>query len=998
MPRAVIDHSVNKYGEMLVDFMLSSNTCMLNGRVGEQTFTSISTKGKAVVDYCIVPHEQLDLYESFHVKPVTQIANEFSLPIPPLAKMSDHSVLVCTLDYQNMVASHDDKSNTKYINKSKRYNVNNIPDDFMVDITETIKKIENTLAVDKDIEMACNELVDLIRKEMDTHLHELKPQPASKNSKLKQKPWWNDTLKDLWHTVCQAEKQFLAANSNSQHKQHSKHVFVQARKAFDRAARRAKRNHQRKHVEELKDLADNDSVGFWKKVKKMNQRSQQIPLQVEINGEVVSDISSVMNKWHDDFKTLFCNPNPNQFDADNLNFVLNRVSEIDALRAALSYDDANETNNSLNNPLTYEEVKTSVMKLKSNKATGPDCIPAECLKNRETINILYKIYTYCFESGAVPESWLASVINPIFKAGSRYNPLNYRGIALINIICKCYSSILNRRICVWMDENDIINDEQNGFRQARSCLDHMYVLYTIVKNRILLNRSTFCCFIDAKKAFDCVHHDSLWYKLHNIGIRGKMLYAVRSLYDKAGLRSCIRLNEFVTDSFNISAGVRQGDPLSPTLFSIYVNDLITELNRTGRGVRCGNMNISALFYADDIVVMSETSQGLQAQLDTVHSWFYKWRMQLNQDKTQIIHFRKKSNNISNCQFKCGNVNIKITSKYKYLGLVFNEFMDTDQMVDDVIKSSTRALGHVISKYKNCGGLIYETFNALYQSCVQPVMMYGAALWGSKEFQKLNTVQNKACKFFLGISRSSPNIACHGDMGWLSVFAKQKIEMVRLWCRLQTMDNSRLTHKVFRWSNSLSLGYIHTWEYQIKELLKQADMYDGPHPDPSINPKAMMHRYREAIVQIDKDNWHRKVWDDTGNEQNGNKLRLYRCVKKDIFVETYITTIMPLHHRQNLAMLRFGCLPIEIELGRRNNTPLEMRLCKQCNMNCIEDERHLLLECPLYDDLRSPLEQFIPDINASIHDQYCSLLSNPDIQALLAKCIFSIMKRRSIHNL
>jgi len=205
-------------------------------------------------------------------------------------------------------------------------------------------------------------------------------------------------------------------------------------------------------------------------------------------------------------------------------------------------------------------------------------------------------------------------------------------------------------------------------------------------------------------------------------------------------------------------------------------------------------------------------------------------------------------------------------------------------------------------------------NYMCHDCVQPVMMYGAALWGHKEYNKLNTVQNRACKFFLGVSKTASNMACHGDMGWLSVEAKQKIEMVRLYCRLHNMDKSRLTYNVFKWSKSLSLSNTKTWEFYVKKYLLESDMQCVTLAD-KISVKPTIQSFRSALVDKDKAQWLKNIWNDKNNEQNGNKLRLYRRFKNDIFVETYITTLMPLHHRQNLARLRTGTLPIEIELGR-----------------------------------------------------------------------------------
>jgi hypothetical protein len=666
-----------------------------------------------------------------------------------------------------------------------------------------------------------------------------------------------------------------------------------------------------------------------------------------------------------------------------------------ALKAALPALPV-EITHVLNEPLTLPEVEKSIYKLKNNKACGLDGIPAECLKNKTVIELLYRIYSFCFDKGVVPDSWLKGIINPIFKQGSIYEPLNYRGITLINTVGKCYSFILNTMLCKWIEENQILCDEQNGFRHARSCLDHMYVLYTIIKNRILLKRNTFACFIDAKKAFDRVNHSCLWLKLYNCGIQGKMLSAIQSLYDKRYLQCRVRLNNYLTESFAISGGVKQGDPMSPTLFALYINDLIDGLNAVNKGVRCGDKTVSALFYADDIVVLAENAVDLQAQLNIVNEWCSKWRMELNESKTKIMHFRPKSTNASKVEFKCGNVKLEMATKYKYLGLYFNEHMDENDIVKDVAKSATRALGAVICKFKYTGGIHYETFTKLYESCVQPVMLYGAGLWGNREYAKLNTIQNRACKYFLGLPKTASNVACHGDMGWLSVHAKQKVEMVRLWCRLKNMDQTRLTSCIFKWSLSMSNRNIKTWEFFVKQNLRVADMKECVYEN-ELDSKHVVDKFRQFENECDKANWSYKVWDDRKNNVNGNKLRLYRCFKTDIFAETYVVTIMPFIYRQCIAKLRCGSLPLEIELGRRNGTPLEDRQCKMCAVNRVESEIHLLLECQLYDDLREDLLAKLSedDRNLPVKEQYCSLLSNDDLQADIGKCVFKMMKRRKL---
>ena len=119
-------------------------------------------------------------------------------------------------------------------------------------------------------------------------------------------------------------------------------------------------------------------------------------------------------------------------------------------------------------------------------------------------------------------------------------------------------------------------------------------------------------------------------KLKYIGINGEMFNIIKSLYYN---NTCaVMLKEFVTPWFNASIGIRQGDSLSPTMFSIYINDLATVLKERHKGVKFGDQNCCVLLYADNIALLSETSEELQAMIDTVHDWCMKWRLKVNSRK------------------------------------------------------------------------------------------------------------------------------------------------------------------------------------------------------------------------------------------------------------------------------------------------------------------------------------------------------------------------------
>ena len=98
------------------------------------------------------------------------------------------------------------------------------------------------------------------------------------------------------------------------------------------------------------------------------------------------------------------------------------------------------------------------------------------------------------------------------------------------------------------------------------------------------------------------------------GLKGKMYNIIRTMYKN--IQSSVRISGHLTDWFSITSGVRQGDNIAPTLFAMFVNDLAEEIKSLNVGVAVGNIFVSLLFYADDIVLLSETMEGLQEQLNT----------------------------------------------------------------------------------------------------------------------------------------------------------------------------------------------------------------------------------------------------------------------------------------------------------------------------------------------------------------------------------------------
>ncbi len=164
------------------------------------------------------------------------------------------------------------------------------------------------------------------------------------------------------------------------------------------------------------------------------------------------------------------------------------------------------------------------------------------------------------------------------------DPSNYRGITLLSTLGKLFTRILNDRLNEWAENYFVYIEAQAGFRKGMSTVDNIFVLNSLISHSLNNGEKLFCAFVDFKKAFDLVNRDILWYKLIHYGVRGNILNVIKSMY--SNIKSRIKNMNALSDSFTCNLGVRQGESLSPFLFSLYLNDIEETLIPKGvEGIR-----------------------------------------------------------------------------------------------------------------------------------------------------------------------------------------------------------------------------------------------------------------------------------------------------------------------------------------------------------------------------------------------------------------------------
>jgi Reverse transcriptase (RNA-dependent DNA polymerase) len=166
---------------------------------------------------------------------------------------------------------------------------------------------------------------------------------------------------------------------------------------------------------------------------------------------------------------------------------------------------------------------------------------------------------------------LQGVLVKIPKKGDLSNCNNWRGISLLSVPSKVLAKVILNRINAKLDES--IRKEQAGFRSGRSCIDQMNTLRIIVEQMNELNSPLHLAFVDYEKAFDRVSRESIWRALRVRGIPPKLIALIKAQYD--GFECRVLHNGKLSEAFSTKSGVRQGCILSPILFLIVIDDILS---------------------------------------------------------------------------------------------------------------------------------------------------------------------------------------------------------------------------------------------------------------------------------------------------------------------------------------------------------------------------------------------------------------------------------------
>ena len=430
--------------------------------------------------------------------------------------------------------------------------------------------------------------------------------------------------------------------------------------------------------------------------------------------------------------------------------------------------------------ISQEEIKAITKELPKGKACGSDNIPAELLQclEGEGLDILTKLINKIYNSGQIPQDFRDSLFVPIPKLPRASDCSDYRTIALISHASKILLQLIKKRITPSIERQ--LSDSQMGFRKGKGTRDAIFQLRQIGERMAQMGKELVVCFVDYQKAFDRVSHDKLVEVMEKAELPELEMNLIRNLYWNQ--RASVRWDRNVSRPFEIQKEVRQGSIISPILFNLYSEFMITEALDEMEGVKFNGVNLTNLRYADDAVILAENEENLQKMMESLNNKCKEYGMAINAKKTMVMVIGAKAE--TKCNITIDGLALEQVKRYKYLGSWITEDVRCDTEV------TTR------------------------------IAMAKTAFWQNKEIMRRNVRHETKLKILNCYVFSVLNYGCE-SWTWTKAL-ERKINAFEMWCYRRMLKISWMK----RISNKEVLQRINCNLHFLKQMKKRKMDYAG----------------------------------------------------------------------------------------------------------------------------------------------------------------------------
>jgi len=494
----------------------------------------------------------------------------------------------------------------------------------------------------------------------------------------------------------------------------SPEYYARYRNSVTKMVRKAKQDYYHACFERSK----NDSKQTWRTIRRLvncnTNKTKVRSIVLDNNCNVSSELEIVdhFNKHFANVGNLINNsvPPPNGDPIDNITSVENSFYIF---------------------PVSENEVLKTILKLK-NSRYGIDSIPTFVFKRAATslVGTVTRLINRSFNDGIFPDCLKYAQVIPVHKAGPTDCIDNYRPISILPMLSKIFEKCMYVRLIGFLDKFKLLSVSQFGFRKGSSTSDAVLKFMKYVYDGLDERCHTLGLFIDLRKAFDTVDHDSLLKKMEKYGVRG-----VASFWFKSYLCNryqCVRIGNSRSDFAPIAVGVPQGSVLGPLLFLLYINDL-------------PSISHSACFslFADDttIAIRNNSYDKLISEanvlLDALYSWTRNNRLSLNTDKSNALLISNRNTDIQTPYLiTIGESPLWYVESVKFLGVHLDRKLNFGQHVRYISSKLSKTVGIF---YRIREFVPESVLVSLYYSLFYPYLIYCVLVWGNTNESLINMI-------------------------------------------------------------------------------------------------------------------------------------------------------------------------------------------------------------------------------------------------------------------
>lgn len=496
--------------------------------------------------------------------------------------------------------------------------------------------------------------------------------------------------------------------------------YAELCKTIRKSVREDIRDYNTKAVEE----AVEQNKGIKKVMNRQEGNKKLIPAMKEADGTITTDRDRIVERCAEFYQVLYSR---NGTQAIGINPTITENAP----------------------PILDSEIEVALKQMKNDKAPGDDGIVVELLKAGEesTIKKLKEIFNLAQETETIPEKWKNAIIVLIHKKGDKKDIGNYRPISLLSHVFKLYMRVVKNRINATLDENQ--PPEQAAYRKGYSTMDHLQTINQIQEKCSEYQIPLFMAFIDYEKAFDSIGHGAVMEALQNQGVPQTYINTLTNAY--TGGTAQIRTDK-TSGTIEIERGVRQGDTLSPILFTAALEEIFKRAELHRMGVNINGEKLSNLRFADDIVLFSNSEEELGKMLEALNREGKKDGMRMNKKKTKVM-CNSEGQKMQRNGIEIDNEIIEEVNEYIYLGQLIRSENDINKEVDRRITAGWQRFGQY-SEFMRKKSIPLSLKRRIMDGVILPAMTYGAETWTltKRQKEKLAVAQRSMERAMLGITR------------------------------------------------------------------------------------------------------------------------------------------------------------------------------------------------------------------------------------------------------